>query len=348
MTIHFCIRTDASGTIGTGHIMRCLAFAQAARDAGHTVQLITAAPLPPPLTECWANENIPVTPLVTLPGSADDAAKTAHLAQSQRSQWLLVDGYQFTAQYLQQCRGAHYRICSIDDLGSATPLPVDAILNPNSSATAALYPEQPGTTRRLLGANYLLQGRHIRALLATPAPPPAPSPTLLCFFGGSDTLQLTEALMSKIPELTARGWTVQFVLGATNPRTTALLARGETFAAAGHRIHHALAPERFAELARTCTAAVVAAGSTCWDLATLGIPQVAVLTADNQQIVAAGLRQHALGVVCTSEQIGPLDQLMPRIAAALQQPALADRSLFDGRGAERAVAALTQPTKQSD
>ena len=43
------IRTDMNSTIASGHVMRCLAIAEAARDLGQDVTFITADEQPLPL-----------------------------------------------------------------------------------------------------------------------------------------------------------------------------------------------------------------------------------------------------------------------------------------------------------
>ncbi len=41
--------------------------------------------------------------------------------------------------------------------------------------------------------------------------------------------------------------------------------------------------------------AITAGGSTCWELACLGLPMIAIITADNQQRVAGAIEYFGIG-----------------------------------------------------
>ena len=93
--------------------------------------------------------------------------------------------------------------------------------------------------------------------------------------------------------------------------------------------------------------AVTAAGTTCWELACLGIPMVTVVAAANQVPVARTLR--AAGA---SEYAGEVDdaldaRLRERVVDLLaddakrRRMAARGRDLVDGRGAARVARAIS-------
>jgi len=101
-----------------------------------------------------------------------------------------------------------------------------------------------------------------------------------------------------------------------------------------------------ARLFRTATLAVTAAGTTLWELVACGVIPVAIQVADNQAVVAAGLRAHDAGV-----DLGWHASLHPPTVAAavntlLERPLTLrrlrenGRSLVDGQGVWRALTAL--------
>ena len=95
------IRTDASGQIGGGHMMRCLALANALRDAGHDAAFVMAQTQPD-----WGHAVTQAGyPLFRLPPTArqPDPDGPAH------QHWLSVpwaDDAAFTAQVVAKKNGA--------------------------------------------------------------------------------------------------------------------------------------------------------------------------------------------------------------------------------------------------
>jgi len=120
------IRADASPSIGSGHIMRCLALAQAWQDQVGGVRFIMAqAALP--LETRLRSEGMEVSRLAAVSGSLEDARQTVQLAQQCRASWIVVDGYQFGAEYQRLIKDAGQRLLAIDDHGHADHYYADII-----------------------------------------------------------------------------------------------------------------------------------------------------------------------------------------------------------------------------
>ena len=78
------IRADATLQMGTGHVMRCLALAQAWQDANGGAVTFLSAPLPPALESRLRGEGMAVAALTAEPGSEADASETARHAKEFR------------------------------------------------------------------------------------------------------------------------------------------------------------------------------------------------------------------------------------------------------------------------
>jgi spore coat polysaccharide biosynthesis predicted glycosyltransferase SpsG len=108
------IRADASVAIGTGHVMRCLALAQAWQDAGGSASLV-AAELPEPLAPIVTAQRVSLIRMKSVPGGAADAAETVAQARRLGADWVVVDGERFGTDFLDAIKAAGFRVLLIDD-----------------------------------------------------------------------------------------------------------------------------------------------------------------------------------------------------------------------------------------
>src|SRR5882762_1059360 len=114
--MNLLFRTDASVAIGTGHVMRCLALAQAWQQAGGNVVFVTAE-MTPSLEARLRISRIKVARLGVTAGGAEDAARTSAAARSEKVDWVVVDGYQFDSAYQAGLRADGLKVLFIDDNG---------------------------------------------------------------------------------------------------------------------------------------------------------------------------------------------------------------------------------------
>ena len=108
------IRADATVAMGTGHLMRCLALAQAWQDSGGCCcfAIVEAAPA---LINRLRSENMEIEQITAPPGGEEDGAQLCNLAQNRRAAWVVVDGYHFGARYQKQIKEAECRLLFLYD-----------------------------------------------------------------------------------------------------------------------------------------------------------------------------------------------------------------------------------------
>jgi UDP-2,4-diacetamido-2,4,6-trideoxy-beta-L-altropyranose hydrolase len=330
------IRADADARTGTGHVMRCLALAQAWREGGGAVTFRTACELPAllgRLTEAGAE----VEPIEGQPGSVGDADGTREAARRLGASWVVLDGYHFGDDFQARVREG-VRLLAIDDFGHAGRYAADLVLNQNLHARPELYRSREAHTELLLGPRYALLRREFWAARdLSPQRQRGPASNVLVTLGGSDpdnvTLRVVRALCRvAIPDLTAT-----VVIGAASPHRGAVEEAASRLA----NVEVLCDVADMAGLMARTDVAVAAGGTTTWERARMGLPSLVVVLADNQQALAEASQTAGLGWDLGSGR--DLDEA--KLAAALERllrdpeawAAMAKRGpeLVDGQGARR-------------
>src|SRR5437879_1626910 len=148
-------RADASPTIGTGHVMRCLALAKGWQDRGGAVSWVMGESIPA-LEERLHREGIGCTRIQSVPGSISDAEQTISEARRANADWVAVDGYCFAPDFVRTLKRSGLRVLFVDDDGRFGFYAADVVLNQNVLANAAMYSNREPFTSLLLGPEYVL------------------------------------------------------------------------------------------------------------------------------------------------------------------------------------------------
>jgi UDP-2,4-diacetamido-2,4,6-trideoxy-beta-L-altropyranose hydrolase len=332
------VRADASPRIGTGHVMRCLALAQAWQDQGGQVHFALAGGAPG-AQERLAREGAIAHQLGAQAGSAEDAREVVRLARELGAAWLVLDGYHFGPDYQRAIKEAGFRLLALDDQGHPTGV-ADVLLNQNLYADEALYFGLSRDTRLLLGPRYALLRREFLQQRGGRRDVPEVARKVLVTLGGSDPENVTPRAVTALQRL---GLEAEVLVGMANPH----LAEVEAAAHGSGRIRlrsNANVPELMA----WADFAFAAAGSTCWELAFMGLPGLLVIQAENQAPVAASC--HAAGIgrslgwarAHTAESIAAALEAVASDRAFRANAAARGPALIDGEGARRVAAVLLE------
>ncbi|AOY84370.1 UDP-2,4-diacetamido-2,4,6-trideoxy-beta-L-altropyranose hydrolase [Moorena producens JHB] len=279
------IRADASRKIGTGHVMRCLALAQAWLQQGEQVTLLmgTAAPK---LKARLKAEGIQVAHLSVSPGSGEDAEQTIAQAKALGATWLVVDGYHFGADYQRVIKEAGLRLLFIDDYGHAAHYWADLVLNQNVYAHEGLYPKRESYTQLLLGTQYTLLRKEFWPWQGWQRQIPTVARKVLVTLGGADPDNVTLKVIQALQQVKVEGLEAVVVVGGSNPHYEQLQAAVHDSGAAITLKYNVT---NMPELMAWADIAIAAGGSTCWELAFMGNPSLVVILAENQRQVAEKL-----------------------------------------------------------
>lgn len=345
--IQVVFRLDASPLLGSGHLVRCQALADALRGPGARSLFLLGQPVPPVAAaaleaagHAWqllspvdAPEPAAVQAWSEARQQADASRCLAALGGRQPA-WLVVDHYGLGAPWQAAMAPAGARVLAIDDLANR-PQQADLLLDQNHyEAAAARYaPWVPATTQLLLGPRHaLLRAGFARAPDAPARAHGSGREVLVCFGGGApgDIVESVVAALALRP-----AWSLTVIAPA------AQRARLQALAAPGQGLRLLAFCEDMPALMRQADLAIGAGGGMLWERFSLGLPGLVFGLADNQvpglqSLLGAGLvGGHADARQLDAAAVQALVLAALDDTAPLQQSADRAARLVDGHGARR-------------
>ncbi len=345
--MNLLFRTDASIEIGTGHVMRCLALAQAWQDAGGRSWFAMAKTTPATRARLAA-EGCAELSITAGPATSADVSQTIVFAQEHRADWIVVDGYRFDADYQRAAKAAGCRILFLDDYGHARHYSADAVLNQNACADAELYVHRDTQTRLLLGPRYCLLRQEFTPLRKWRREVSSAGRRVLVLMGGSDPVNSTALVMRAIAAAEVEGLEARVVVGGSNPHFESLQEYANQHA---ERITLWRSISDMTGLMAWADIAVSSAGTTSWELAFMQVPSLLLAVSEHQWPVAEALAGSRAAI-----SLGRFSEADERkIAQAVrellsddrlrEEMALNGRRLVDGYGVDRVVSVLAEALK---
>lgn len=286
------IRGDASPAIGTGHIMRMIALAQAWQDEGGKVCFLSAQ-ITSSLEERLKQEGFGLEKFFAEPGSQSDlnatCAAISHLAAGG---WVFValDGYRFDASFQLELKKSGCRLLVLDDYGHASFYHSDWVLNQNAAASHNLYRRRAAYTKLLLGTRFALLRREFVKYRNWKRQTAEVARNVLLTLGGADPDNVTSDAIRALAGLDIH---LKVVVGGTNPHLSRLRHLLNASTENKAIVELIINPESMPDLMIWADLAVTAGGSTVWEIAFLGLPSVCLVLADNQ--LANGQAVQSLG-----------------------------------------------------
>ncbi|MBU0766656.1 UDP-2,4-diacetamido-2,4,6-trideoxy-beta-L-altropyranose hydrolase [Patescibacteria group bacterium] len=330
--MNILFRSDASPKIGTGHVMRCLALAQALQKTDGQSVFITSK-ITPSLADRLKKNNCEVVALSATPYGQEDAEEVAKKAKDIGAQWIIVDGYSFDADYQQHLKEQNLKILFIDDYGHAKYYSSDIILNQNIYASDIFYKSREVSTKLLLGTRYaLLRQEFVSAHKKRKIQDTASK--ILVTFGGADSENITGMVIEALRNL--ENVEVRVVVGGTNPHLKVLQD-----ACNKASMEVVIDASNMHELMTWADLAITSGGTTCYELAYMGLPMMIMIISDNQKAVAEGIEAAGAGI-----NLGHHTKISHHVLAKTLRQLLNNRSeredmssagirLVDGHGAAR-------------
>jgi UDP-2,4-diacetamido-2,4,6-trideoxy-beta-L-altropyranose hydrolase len=333
---YLLFRADATISIGTGHVMRCLALAQTWKILNGKAIFIAYCENDV-LKQRIEDEGFEVIRLNAIHPDPKDWTTTSKVLASHPDTWVVLDGYHFDCRYHQGIKELNHPLCVIDDMAHLKHYCADILINQNLNAKNLLY-RSVEPANQLLGSDYAILRKEFLYYRDWQKSIPDKAKNILITFGGSDPYNVTCRILETFIRLDDAELNLIIVVGSGNPHLQKI-----------KNILHALPgtcslacnPDNMAELMAWADLAVSASGSTSWELAFMGLPSFMIVTSENQEPVARELQ-----VMGVSQNLGWHTELTEtetaRTLIALildrqkrQEMSCRGRKLVDGKGTEK-------------
>ena len=355
--MRIAIRTDASVDLGTGHVMRCLALADALRDhgaectfvckphPGHLMGLIgqrghSVVSLPSPAEARCFPFRASSSPLSLGADWAMDASQTRQALGFAPIDYLVVDHYGLDYRWEQVMQETCCRLLVIDDLANRRHI-CKILLDPNLGRNPQDYiPKLNPEADLLIGPQYALLRPEFSELRKQSL---ARRETfqlkkILVSMGGVDKDNHTSAVLTALANCSLdEELEIIVVMGPTaswldKVRQSAMFMTPKT--------HILCNVQSMSRLMSDCDLAIGAAGGTAWERCCMGIPAFLLIQADNQRQGALALEKAGAAVLltCADEIPAKLNELLTdTISTRLTNMSRMAASITDGLGAQRVV-----------
>jgi UDP-2,4-diacetamido-2,4,6-trideoxy-beta-L-altropyranose hydrolase len=333
------IRADGSEQIGLGHLMRCLAIAQGYIQEGGQVALLTKLNLIS-VKESLIQSGVDVIHLGVQAGGESDISETLDQADRLGAEWILLDGYHFQAAFHHALKRGGKRVLLMDDHGTLDSYSADLILNQNINADANMYLPKLSAGRLLLGCQYSCLRSEFTRWVGWKRSPIGTVKKVMITLGGGDADNVTLKVLRALSCLCLYDFHVTAIAGAVNPHWDSLKEFSEK---SPYEIDVLRNVQDMPTLIANSDLAISAGGSTCWELAFLGLPSLIIVMADNQTEVALKLEER-----CIAKNLGWHGSLLEHSIAenvfaliedVSERKRMSDlgQNLVDGKGVFRVI-----------
>ena len=324
------IRSDMNDIIATGHVMRCLSIADAAKEMGEEVTFILADNQ---AEDYIISRGYQVIVLASRWDAMEmELSVLLELIKEKNIESILIDSYQVTEKYLAELTKVT-RTIYLDDL-NAFHYPVDSIICYANYYKKFAYEENYPADKLYLGLNYVPLRKEFQD--CCPKVINEQVKNLLLLSGGTDNYHILRRLLERIDLVEYQQ--VHVICGKYNADYEDLKLKNKD--CTNVYIHKAVTDmKRYMEEADLV---ISAGGSTLYELCAVGTPAISYSFADNQldnvrKFQEDGMIDYAGDIRCDNVMDNVV-RLLERYAnnkALRQERSIKIQKIVDGYGARR-------------
>lgn len=278
-------RVDMNQTIASGHVMRCLAIADAFREINEESTFILADDEAKALIESKGHQTLILNSKWEQKESELEILRT--LIQKEEIKELFVDSYQVTEKYLKELK-QHVSLIYLDDLDKMT-YPVDMLFcyTRYRNLNAYIKKYEDTETKLYLGTKYtplrkefwntnsrpIVQRRQKKILVTT---------------GGMDSLNVAEQIAKVVSKDIKNEYLI--ICGKQNKNYNQLLELEKVYS----NIRILYDVQNMEELMSEVDCAISATGTTVFELCATKVPSICYVIADNQLELASYMHEEGV------------------------------------------------------
>lgn len=342
--MNIVIRVDASNSIGTGHIMRCLTLADELSKQGAAISLICREE-PGNMINYIEKRGYEVHPIPAgIDLETDVKFSKGYLEKHYEIiDWLVVDHYELDARWESYMHSTARKIMVIDDLADRTH-DCDILLDQNYNETHNCYQRLvPNTCTQLLGPKYALLRPQFSKAREKLRNRTGEVKRILVFMGGADPTNQTCKVLRAIKKLNNPDIAVDTVIGASNKHREKIESLASNMS---NTICH-YNVENMSELMAVADLSIGASGTTSWERCCVGLPSLVITIANNQIDIAENLAKSGIVInlgwfedVKQSDIKSALENLLDK-PDIIRQMSIDGMRMVDALGTERVARELT-------
>jgi len=332
--LNVAFRADASVDIGIGHLMRCLALSEELIRRGHFCYFLSKIDNDELISRIKKN-NVhyqKINPNATLQTDVETLIK---FSNENDVDWVITDHYSINSQYIKEIKRNNLKVLSIDD-NAQIHYYSDIIVNQNIGAEKLDFSSEK-YSKFLLGTKYVMLRDEL--LQKYKREETNKVTKILIMFGGTDPDNVTLKVLRMLECLNE---SVQFlvVTGPVNRFYDDILYYINK---CSMDITFLKGKKKMSDVYLQSDIAISAGGSSCYELAYFGIPNIIIAIADNQVRSAQELNNQNISIYLGKKNEVKPEQLRNKIKTLIDDYLLRKnmsehgKKLIDGKGKHKIV-----------
>lgn len=332
--MNLTFRVDALPTIGIGHLIRCLALSEELMRRDHVCYFLSKIDNDE-LTSIIRKSKVNYQKIKTNATLQEDLEYLLNFSNGNDIDWIVTDHYGINTKYIQEIKQNNYKVLSVDDTAQIHYYS-DIVLNQNIGSEKLKFSAEKHT-KFLLGLKYAILKDQL--LKKDQKIEKNKVKKVLIMLGGTDKDNFTLKIL-KFLEPFSENIEFTVVVGPLNPFYDDIkdYVKEENL-----KIRVTKSPENMVDVYLEQDIAISAGGSSCYELAYFGIPNIIVTIADNQLRIAHELNKQNVSIYLGKKDEIKAEQLKKKFEELVNNHSLQKnmscngKKLVDGKGKERIV-----------